>query len=129
MTTHAIIGMVKDDGFVEAIYCNWDGYPEGVGRTLFEHYQDIEDVKKLISLGDISVLRPNPHDIFPLTDECVIAYHRDLGEEYHVYIASSLEALFLSNHYFKEISYTYFFIDGKWWNGNHLNRQLLDFDY
>jgi hypothetical protein len=33
------------------IYCHWDGYPDGVGATLFEDYNDYEKVLDLISGG------------------------------------------------------------------------------
>jgi len=40
-----------------AIYCHWDGYPQGVGVTLRDNYHDDEAVDALLALGDISSLR------------------------------------------------------------------------
>ena len=60
MSTRCLIGYVKEDGTIESIYCHYDGYLEGVGKTLKEHYRDLETIKKLIALGDLSSLSRNP---------------------------------------------------------------------
>lgn len=88
MATRSRIGMEQADGSVKSIYCHWDGYPDNNGLILDEHYTDPEKVKRLIDLGDISILRPNcdggdGHTFdSPLHDE-TIAYHRDRNEEYN----------------------------------------------
>jgi hypothetical protein len=41
----------------ESIYCHWDGYPQGVGVTLRDHYDSDRRVHALIAIGDISCLR------------------------------------------------------------------------
>lgn len=56
MSTRSRIGMVMPDGKVKSIYCHWDGYPEGVGKTLENSYTDPKEVEKLLELGDISSL-------------------------------------------------------------------------
>lgn len=57
MATRCRIAKVQDDGTIKSIYCHWDGYPEGVGKTLLEHYTDPDIIDKLIEIGDISSLR------------------------------------------------------------------------
>ena len=47
MSTNCIIAYEKKDKSIEGIRCHWDGYPEGVGQTLLNHYDD-EKTKKLI---------------------------------------------------------------------------------
>ena len=42
---------------IKSIYCHFDGYPSGVGKTLMENYQAREKVEALISLGDISFIK------------------------------------------------------------------------
>lgn len=54
MATRSMI-CVKDDAVYKAVYCHWDGYPEGVGKTLNSHYDKYESLG-LIELGDISSL-------------------------------------------------------------------------
>lgn len=72
---------------VEYIYCHFDGYPSGVGATLLESYQDIEKVRKLIALGDISYLEKEvdipegvEHSFNKPIDGITVAYGRDRGE-------------------------------------------------
>lgn len=63
MATRSNIGMIQDDGTIKAIYCHWDGYPEGVGATLAEHYTDPAKVEALMNLGDFSSLAPSVEEI------------------------------------------------------------------
>jgi hypothetical protein len=57
MGTRSRIGIEMPDHTVVSVYCHWDGYPEGNGKTLVEHYQNREDVQELIDGGGISSLR------------------------------------------------------------------------
>jgi hypothetical protein len=57
MGTRSRIGIQLPDYSVVSVYCHWDGYPEGNGVTLVEHYQNREDVQELIDGGGISSLR------------------------------------------------------------------------
>ena len=56
MSTRSFIGIERPDGTVRAIYCQWDGYPEGNGRLLEKHWTKPEKIEKLMDLGDISSL-------------------------------------------------------------------------
>ena len=71
MATRSFIGKVQQDGSIHGIYCHYDGYPEGVGATLKEHYTTLGEVESLLALGDLSELHP--------TLEKTVAYHRDRG--------------------------------------------------
>jgi len=92
MATRSRIGMEMPNGKVKSIYCHWDGYPEGVGATLQEHYVDPAKVEALIALGDISVLSENVaprggqersrHSFQNPVEGETIAYHRDRGESF-----------------------------------------------
>ena len=55
MATRSTIAMADGD-YIKAIYCHYDGYPEGVGVTLSNFYNDSDKVAELIALGDISTL-------------------------------------------------------------------------
>lgn len=58
MATRCFIARYDEETeFYDAIYCHWDGYPEGVGLTLRDHYKSDEKVQFLIANGDISSLR------------------------------------------------------------------------
>lgn len=52
MSTHSNIN-VKVGNSYYGIYCHFDGYPSGVGKTLIENYNTQELAEKLVSLGDI----------------------------------------------------------------------------
>jgi hypothetical protein len=75
MATRSRIAIENQDGTVTSIYCHFDGYIDGVGKTLQENYNTREKMEQLIALGDISSLGK--------TIEETVAYHRDRGEEFH----------------------------------------------
>jgi hypothetical protein len=71
MSTRGRIGYELPDHSVVSVYCHWDNYPAGTGKTLVEHYQNREDVQELIDGGSMSSLRTRGtwnHDT-PLRDE------------------------------------------------------------
>lgn len=56
MATRSMIGVQQKDGTVKAIYCHWDGYPDGVGMMLETFYGNPADANKLIDMGNMSVI-------------------------------------------------------------------------
>lgn len=83
MATRSTIAKLNPDGTVTSIYCHWDGYPDGVGATLEEHYTDLAKIRQLLALGDISILAEEigeQHDFDNPTDGWTLAYGRDRGE-------------------------------------------------
>ena len=86
MGTRSFIIVPNPKGDFSGIYCHWDGYPEGVGKTLEQHYTSKAKIRKLINLGDLSSLKPEidptEHHSFnaPQSGVC-IAYGRDRGEK------------------------------------------------
>ena len=114
MATRSRIAIENQDGTVTSIYCHFDGYLDGVGKKLFEHY-DREKTEKLIELGDISVLGESTLD--------TIAYHRDRNEEMNFKISKNIEDLFETNEF---IDYIYCLMAGGIWlvqkyNSLHVN--------
>lgn len=84
MATRSTIARKVGDS-IQSIYCHWDGYPNGVGKTLKEHYTTPEKIDALMALGDLSVLGAEigikkNFDTDALNGEC-LAYGRDRGEE------------------------------------------------
>lgn len=61
MSTRSSIAMLNIDGTVHAHYCHSDGYISWNGQILFNNYQDVNKVKELISLGNMSILYPELH--------------------------------------------------------------------
>ena len=85
MATRSRIAIENQDGTVKSIYCHWDGYLGGVGKTLFNHY-DKEKLEKLIELGDISSLGESTED--------TVAYARDRNEDLNFKEFPNVEDLF-----------------------------------
>ena len=113
MSTRSYIGVRNSDETVDYIYCHYDGYPEGVGATLIEHYANFNRVNELMKLGDLSILgkRLGEKQDFNnrIKDHC-LAYGRDRGEEGVSVSTTTLENLLSHN----TIDYTYIF-DGEFW--------------
>jgi len=118
MATRSFIGKVQQDGSIHGIYCHYDGYPEGVGATLKEHYQNPQKVDALLALGDISSLGSEigkKHHFESPTPGWTVAYHRDRGEDLmpnfkYLGVDDLVEGV--RNDIFAE--YVYLYTDGKW---------------
>ena len=83
MATRSTIGMLLEDGqTIRSVYCHWDGYPEGVGAVLKEHYTDPAKIEALLDFGDISVLDADfgEQNDFDNRTEGVTLFYRDRGE-------------------------------------------------
>ena len=83
MSTRSCIGFEHDDGRVTGVYCHWDGYIDGVGRTLQEHYSDRDNTSRLVAGGDISSLGAEigqQHDFNAPPEGVTNYYGRDRGE-------------------------------------------------
>jgi hypothetical protein len=117
MATRSRIGIQDENGTVRSIYCHWDGYPEGVGATLNEHYSNRQKLNMLINLGDISILGENvatmdEHSFNNPKEGVTVAYHRDRGEELRsAKIDNSLEMF--KNTFGESYGYVYT-KEGKW---------------
>lgn len=80
------------------VYCHWDGYPEGVGAELKEHYNTYEAALNLILLGQLSYICGE-----------VCAYHNWRNEEHRISVDKN--DLPKGSDY---IDYTYYLEDGNW---------------
>lgn len=76
MSTRSSIAVQKADGKVEAVYCHFDGYLDGVGETLVLNFDSQELAEGLVSLGGLSTVAGAKD----LND--VEAYARDRGERF-----------------------------------------------
>ena len=54
MATRALIGFLDDDKQLVGTYNHYDGYPEGLGKTLVKHFNDRDAAERLASTGYIS---------------------------------------------------------------------------
>ena len=56
MGTPALIGALNEDGSVQAISVNHDGYPKEAGRKLITYWATFPRVQALLALGDLAIL-------------------------------------------------------------------------
>lgn len=117
MGTRSTIGM--SEGYkVKAIYCHWDGYPEGVGATLAEHYTEAKKVCQLLELGNISALRQEIGEVQDFNnpkEEWTVAYGRDRGEAGQEARTFTSVSDWLENFNSCE-EYFYLYREGKGWS-------------
>lgn len=118
MSTHSWICREYPDGTVRGIYCHFDGYLSGVGRTLYEHYVTPDLVDALITLGDISYVRKNVappefanHSFATPEPDVTVAYHRDRGEPLRITTWKTIDD-FERNA--ELMDYFYVFTNGRW---------------
>lgn len=88
MSTHSFIGIESESGKIAGVYCHYDGYLEGVGDTLKNHYTNPDKIHELIGLGSLSILGEEIGEKQDFSDneksragQWTLAYHRDRGEE------------------------------------------------
>ncbi len=89
MATRSRIAIALKDGSFESVYCHFDGYPEGVGKTLLEHWTELEKIDELIGLGNISILGEeigdkhpfNAHNSSEQYSKMTLFYGRDREEK------------------------------------------------
>ena len=111
MATRSRIGIINADKTVSSIYCHYDGYPQGVGQTLLDHFKTKHQVQKLVDLGAISFLRrstecPKGHSFDSPVPDCTVAYGRDRGEtDVDAITMDSLQDFFESD--FEEFGYIF----------------------
>ena len=126
MATRSTVAIENNDGTVSQVYCHWDGYLEGVGKTLLEHYNTREAVEKLLASGSISSLGEYVSD-----DEKSFDKKHDDEDDYTVYytyrgedpVIEEFESLsdYEENHQYEEFEYIFtqdnvwsVFFNGDW---------------
>ena len=73
MSTRSNIAIEDEKGKIHAIYVHSDGYPNGVGHCLLNHYSSFKVAKELFRFGNASSLGPT-------LKECLF-YERDWGRD------------------------------------------------
>lgn len=118
MSTRSRIAIEDRTGKVRSIYCHWDGYPKHHGPILLEHYSTREKVEELIKLGSISSLSTKVnikegviHNFENQTDDTVVAYHRDNGDDLFIRTDDSLARFIKSD---VEMYGYIFSVEGEW---------------
>ena len=90
---------VKLDKDYIQIYHHWDGYPEGLGKTLVEEFNDYETILNLLLGGDAS----------SINEQVIVQYCSWRNEDW-----DSVKPTLCDKPSLDE-KYLYKFEDGKWW--------------
>lgn len=121
MSTRSNIGMVVG-GEIRAIYCHFDGYLNGVGLVLSEHYQDKSKVEELLNLGNLSILDKeigNQQNFNKRHDGWTLSYGRDRGEEGQEAQTFPSVREWLSDCLELWVEYAYLYEEGSGWSYFH----------
>jgi hypothetical protein len=115
-----------EDGTIKHSYCHFDGYPQGVGRTLVEHFDGVEKIKELLSFGEMSYLTANihpegEHNFDNPEKDVTVFYGRDRGDDDVDSVVTSMDE-YLSIKYSSCIDYQYVFSGNHWWVYDNLDK-------
>jgi hypothetical protein len=117
MATRSSIAMAVPGG-IRSIYCHHDGYTEGVGFTLNQHYTDPDKITHLLDLGDISYLSEDvgvwKQDFNDPIPGITLAYGRDRGEAGTGAIIHSNVERWAAHRVSSGCEYGYLWEDGSW---------------
>ena len=118
MATRSYIGIRNLDASVDYIYCHFDGYPSHNGVILTQHYDTYDKVKKLLELGDLSILgneigeKQDFDDRSTRNNNWCLAYGRDRNEP-NTEAKNGDFGKLISD---QSVDYVYVF-DGDYWEG------------
>lgn len=104
MSTHCLVAVKNPKGY-EAIWVRWDGYVNGVGKTLLENFNTRELACELVSLGACETV----YEAKNIKE--VKSYHRDYNEKWRDSQSSFFKEL---KEFSKLQSYVYIFQDNAW---------------
>ena len=120
MSTRSLIWQEQGGGSFKGIYCHHDGYPDGVGEVLVNHYKYIEPLQEGCHMRfDFSNFTQrfefdNIHTFDDPQEDVCVAYHRDRGEELEILSEPNLKGVIEgAEHTWAE--YIYIFRTNKWY--------------
>lgn len=119
MATRSYVGIAEKDDqgkdYVDYIYCHWDGYLTGVGKTLLEHYDSYILARSLINLGDVSCIGSLlPIDGVVASSSDVTVSYASIGEENTEYKTCFLEDVNTPSEVLMKEGILYLFVNGEW---------------
>lgn len=135
---------IKENGKYKYIYNHHDSYIDGLGITLYKHYQDVNKVKELIALGNTSSIGATveeggsktyqEHLNKPLEDRGTVANFRDINrwedcnEHCEWKDEKPIETEYLSAVLGQDFTYIFDVEENKWyiayWNDHYILREL-----
>ena len=113
MSTRSNIVLLRDNGSCSAIYCHYDGYLEHNGKMLLDNYTSTQDVRALVSIGNIRALKPT-------LDEMVEEEYKELPQNFSTLrgYMSQVDTLFI------EFIYLWSEEDESWWVSRSVSKEV-----
>jgi hypothetical protein len=139
MSTRSAIG-IRYGTIIKAVYCHWDGYVEHNGAILQEHYNSVK-ANKLLSLGDVSSLRPEIGEAHPFSrSECNLNteeweemygnmctfYGRDRGESNTEFTTHNSIEEFREEYRSRVCEYFYLLEGDRWTYSHYSSDEIKD---
>ena len=127
MSTRARIGILLPDDSILSVYHHFDGYPEGLGVKLQEHYNTYDKVAELIDGGNMSNCYSDS------TFDVETGEFHPVADPQPTYYGGDDEAPILSKNFdeFTQIDcwqeYSYIFVTDRW--VGYAIKQNYDEDY
>ena len=107
MSTRSLIG-IKNDVGITYVYCHFDGYLDGVGKTLVENYDTEDKVRDLLEKGDMSSLGDS-------IDTCDFYNEDDSKAFTFTGHGEGLKDVYYKHGQNSWADYIYLFEDGEWY--------------
>ena len=128
-TRCAVIAKVGNEYI--GIHCHWDGYEDGVGKTLKTNFNSEKDAFDIVALGDCSnicqAVRINPigkHSFMKKEEEgTIVAYHRDREDPFHQEKGSTWKEVASK---IEHNGWAYVWENGKWTTYFHKSYRFTD---
>jgi len=116
MATRSRIGLLLEDNSILSVYHHWDGYPDGLGAKLVADYSTKEKVAALIDGGDISTCMSRRTWDGVGTDEQIVLYYSERGDEgiEPIIAENDLEFIQQTRQCDGEYAYAYNSLTSKW---------------
>jgi hypothetical protein len=116
MATRSMIGVQRENGTIEAIYCHWDGYMSHHGPILLNAYNGPRKIEALIRQGDLSCLGSKlirDSGGFPSDDACAnVNGYGDGDADYSAKVYADLDDLRARQTW---CEYFYIHKEGRWY--------------
>jgi hypothetical protein len=111
-----MIGVQRENGTIEAIYCHWDGYMSHHGPILLSAYNGPRKIEALIRQGDLSSLGSKlirDSGGMPSADACTnVNGYGDGDADYSAKVYANLDDLRARQPW---CEYFYIYGSGRWW--------------
>ena len=133
MGTRSTISILNTNGTLNSIYCQFDGYLAGIGESLYMHYNEVEKVEKLISMGavvslqqEIDIPEGALHNFDSRIPNVTVFFQRDDQNNNSHFQSFNFTDLanFFENNSFQGFDYLFKVKNNKWYLINSKNNKL-----